>query len=306
MSVKRAPYPKPGAVGGRLIRQVISVLRNAEVPLPLSTSHILIATSGGVDSIALALLLAKYGRRVVGASSLELLHVNHGWRGKESDADERFVKAFGKKLGLTVHASRLQAPKPDGRSWEEVAREERKAIYARFAKQRNAVILTGHHADDLAETLLWRLFTGAFGSHGGGIGVQHGVEIRPFLQIRKRDLQKFLEEERQTWREDRTNVEGRFLRSKMRMRLMPIVEELFPRSVEHLVKVALEAQTRQRQQAPEVGDALNARGIHLRRPHWEAIQEKASDWAGEIHLPGGWKLVRERTRERVRKSKRSE
>src|SRR4051812_45912614 len=88
----QTPYPKPGPVGGRLIRTMIATLREAGVVLPI-TSDILCAVSGGADSLALAHLLAHYGRRIVPRprEQLTLLHINHGWRGRASNADARFV-----------------------------------------------------------------------------------------------------------------------------------------------------------------------------------------------------------------------
>src|SRR5271167_2083638 len=95
-------YPKPRETGGQLIREVVRSLRMQKFKLPLGdiTSHILIAVSGGADSIALAHLLIQYGRRVVSRDAIRILHVNHGWRGAESDRDEQLVRAFARKMGV--------------------------------------------------------------------------------------------------------------------------------------------------------------------------------------------------------------
>jgi tRNA(Ile)-lysidine synthetase-like protein len=301
------PYPKPGPIGGRLIRDVIAFMRNQGVQLPLS-SHILIATSGGSDSVALAHLMTHFGRRVVAPSRISLLHINHGWRGNESDLDELFVKDLGKRWGVPVLVQRLKPPKEGlGQSLEDEAREARKKIYDRLAKKHEAVVLTAHQADDLAETLLWRLFTGAAQTHGGGVAFRHGVEIRPFLTIRKPEIKKYLQEVREIFREDATNFSDRFLRARMRSRLMPEAEKIFPRVVQHLGKLALQAQAET--QRAESGmnplgmgfDApsflIHAAGLKVRRPHLTLIFEKLvakRPWYGEIHLPGGWKLIREK------------
>jgi tRNA(Ile)-lysidine synthetase-like protein len=301
----QAAYPKPGEVGGRLIRQVIKHLRDGQVSLPIA-SHILIATSGGSDSVALAHLLVKYGRRVAGVGRIELLHVNHGWRGVHSDGDEKFVEALATSWEVPVSIHRLSPPamkKSNPDSLEEVARLQRKEIFQKEAERKGAIVLTAHQADDVAETLLWRLFTGAAKTHGGGIAVRHGVELRPLIQARKADLQAYLKEEGQSWREDSTNFEGRFQRSRMRLDLMPVVERLFPRGVEHLVALGLAAQT-QASAAKELEpkqDELNslsalfeASGLKVRRPHWEAVTKQLRrQMPGVIHLPGGWELVYE-------------
>jgi tRNA(Ile)-lysidine synthase len=234
--VRAVRYPKPRNTGGHLIREVIRSLRAQGAALPLN-SHILIAASGGSDSMALAHLLANYGRRVAPKSKLKLLHVNHGWRGKESDGDAGFVKAKAKEWGIKAKVVRLKDQPKSGESWEAAARAARKEIYRREAKAlgRNTIVLTAHTADDLAETLLWRICTGAFATHSKGILPRHGIEFRPLLNVRKRTLQDYLKEEGETWHEDRTNHEGRFLRSKMRRELMPALEKIFPRAVDHLV-----------------------------------------------------------------------
>src|SRR4051812_30738153 len=107
MSQLAQTYPKPGPVGGRLIREVISFLKKQNFQLPI-TSHILIGVSGGSDSVGLAHLLSHFGRRIVSPSQITLLHVNHGWRGKESDLDEAFVKDLGNRWGVPVVTHKLK------------------------------------------------------------------------------------------------------------------------------------------------------------------------------------------------------
>ena len=97
-------YPKPKEVGGHLIRRLVAFLREMEVQLPL-TSHILIAISGGIDSVALAHLISHFGRRIVDKKQITFLHINHGWRGEESDQDELFIRDLSHqwKIPLIVH-----------------------------------------------------------------------------------------------------------------------------------------------------------------------------------------------------------
>jgi tRNA(Ile)-lysidine synthetase-like protein len=296
------PYPRPGKVGGRLIRDVIGFLKNQKIELPI-TSHILIGVSGGPDSMALAHLLLKYGRRIAPKDQVTLLHVDHGWRDK-SQADARFVATFAKRWGIKLQVKKLKAPQLNetykGRSWEEVARDARKEFFLQAAQKKNSIVLTAHQADDLAETLLWRLFTGSAQTHGGGIAVRHGVELRPFLTQRKAVLLEYLKEEEQDFREDETNLDARFLRARIRAELLPTIEKIFPRAVEHLVKLGLAAQMQSEQQSkeaqvepPELGFELlfQAAGIRGRRPHWEALLRNQHKSQSEMDLPGGWKLT---------------
>jgi tRNA(Ile)-lysidine synthetase-like protein len=300
LSLMSTPYRQPKEVGGRLIRTVVSSLRKAEIQLPI-TSYILIAISGGSDSVALAHLLLKYGRRVGTAAKMELLHVNHGWRGQASDEDESFVRKLGARWKVPVTVVQARGGKlPKGESWEKLARDARKEIYERLANEKNAIVLTGHQADDLAETVLWRILTGAAKTHGGGISVRSGVELRPFLGVRKQFLKDFLREERLPWREDATNHEGRFMRSRMRRDIMTRLEEQFPRAIEHLGRLALGAQraaVRGVSTESVESDAelfLAATGLRVRRSHHDLIQAKLKDrtWSGELHLPEGWILKR--------------
>lgn len=241
--VQTKAYPSPKAVGGKLIRTLVSSLRKNGIELPI-TSHILCACSGGADSTALALLLVKYGRRVGAAERISLLHVNHGWRGAESDRDERFVVGLGKKLGVPVTVHRLHEKPTKGDSWEAHARSLRKGIFLEESRKHSigrsaAIVFTGHQADDQAETRLWRLFTGAFQTLGEGILPRHGVEVRPLLGVRRSELVLFLKEERQRWRNDSSNQDPRFLRAQMRKELMPVIEKLFPRAIQAINSVEL-------------------------------------------------------------------
>jgi tRNA(Ile)-lysidine synthase len=302
-------YPRPGEVGGRLIRKVIAFLRERSIQLPIS-SHILIAVSGGADSLALAYLLVKYGRRIGVAKNISLVHVNHGWRGKESNGDELFVKRAARKWGVKCIVRRLNPRAiPKGESWENAARVARYEIFQKLADQYNGdvVILTAHTADDLAETVLWRLFTGSAATHGGGIAVRHGVFLRPLLQVRKEELKSFLKEEEQEWREDRTNRDPRFLRVQVRQEMLPIIERVFPRAVEHLVSMALNAQRILSDQTARADEKtsnapldalLSVVGIKFRRANWDALHRCVEDkkWTGELHLPERWRLVRSRNK----------
>lgn len=318
MPAANSPYSKPGPLGGRLIREVISFMRKQGVSLPIP-SHILIATSGGIDSMAMAHLLTHYGRKIVEKENVILLHINHGWRGEESDLDARFVKDAGKRWGVPVIVRKLKPPvHGSGQSWEEQARTGRKKIFDQLALKYRATLFTAHQADDLAETLLWRLFTGAAQTHGGGVAFSFGVEMRPFLSLRKSVLKQYLVEVHESFREDATNLSDRFLRAKMRKKLMQEIERLFPKAIDHLGSLALEAQKRdssshglheeesqlhsQLHSQDAIETLIRAAGIKARRPHLTAIMEKLVAkklWYGEIHLPGGWKLIREKRKAKL-------
>lgn len=305
-STKR--YRRPLHHGGTIIRKVIRLLREYGVKLPLQ-GQVVIACSGGPDSVALAHLMIHYGRRITSKEQIQILHVNHGWRGKDSDSDERWVQKRAQEWGVSFRSERHLPPRSGtGESWELIARNQRKkafnfTIQALETKNKHAAwILTAHHLDDLAETVLWRVLTGAAETHGGGIAVQKGRELRPFLSVRKKELHEYLKEEGLKFRLDRTNDDPRFLRARMRKQLMPVVIDLFPRAVEHLAALGLRAQKSENARAPSQRDEgaplaalLSASGLRLRREHWKTLERLHNDENHEkiLTLPKGWILRQE-------------
>lgn len=239
-------YPKPGATGGTLVREVISFLRksDSEISLPFGTG-ILIAVSGGSDSTALAHLIVHYGRKIVARDKIRLLHINHQWRKGESDEDAFFVESLGRQWNVPVIVHRATPPSlrsKQGESWENHARKIRKKIFLSEAQKWDSQVLTAHHSDDLVETLLWRLFTGAPERLRGGILFRHRAEVRPFLRVRKSVLIRYLSEEGVIYREDSTNSSTRFLRVRMRQGLMKEIESIFPKAIQNLASMALQFQ----------------------------------------------------------------
>lgn len=282
-------YPVPGPAGGRLIREIIKSLRAAGLELPI-TSHIHIAVSGGLDSMALAHCLVRYGRRVGG--QIGLLHVNHGWRAKHSNEDELFVRNHAKKWKVPVSVKRFSPPKAGSISWEEAARKQRKEFFAAQMKKRPGILLTAHHGDDLAETLLWRFCTGTFSYEQAGILALHNGEYRPLLSVRKSLLRDYLKEEGLRWREDHTNHEARFLRARLRTQLMPVLESIFPQAVKNLMQYA--STTRENLASKSELKALaRVAGLNLHRNNYDEFDirmRRAKGKALSLPLTGGWVL----------------
>jgi tRNA(Ile)-lysidine synthetase-like protein len=295
------PYPVPGPQGGRLIRSLIQGLRASGRKLPLDTSHIHIAVSGGSDSLALARLLIRYGRKICSPKQLRILHIDHEWR-PESAADAQTLRKLAREWGIPIQIIRARGrakPKPGtGESWEATARAFRQAAFRKLT-EKGHLVLTAHTADDLAETVLWRLLTGTAKTHGGGILTDdHGI-LRPLLRTRKPELQAFLEEEGINPLEDRTNSDPRFLRSRLRQEVFPTLEKIFPNAVEHLGELALSAQgpARKSAEAP-FAQALRTLGISARASHWQSLNRvlagSSTRKAGQtktIQFPEGWRLV---------------
>jgi tRNA(Ile)-lysidine synthase len=186
-----------------------------------------VAVSGGADSVALLEILSELGY------PLRILHVNHGLRGAESDADEQFVRSLAARRSLPVEVFRAGPPQP-GQNLEQALRRIR---YAFFDQARRAFrlerVATGHTLSDQAETLLLRLFRGAGGQGLCGIHpvTRHGV-IRPLLEVGRAEVRAWLEQRAIPWREDSSNSDLRPRRNRLRSQLLPLLREVFHPSVE--------------------------------------------------------------------------
>jgi len=210
-----------------------------------SSDRIAIAISGGSDSVALAFILrdlegVKLGR-VAG-----LIHVNHQLRGADADADEAFCAALAARFGWPIDIARVDVARLAGErhlSIEAAARAARYACFADAAAKLGAsVVVTGHTADDQAETVLLRLLRGA-GTRGlSGIRARRGIYARPLLECRRVALQRDLLVRGETYRDDRSNLDLAIPRNRLRHALMPVVEQLAPGGVRALARLASLAQ----------------------------------------------------------------
>lgn len=222
--------------------RMLASFRAASVRLGLLApwSRVLAAVSGGPDSMALLCLLAER----LPPERLSVAHVNHGTRGKASDADQAFVKAAARGLGLPFAAARLEKQK--GRASEESLREARYQALETTARRLGATHLAlAHTADDQAETVLLRLArgTGLPGLAGipekrdlGGVAL-----VRPLLGISREDLVAFLRRHRIPFKEDRTNRDVRYARNRVRHRVLPELVRINPRVREALVRLSGQA-----------------------------------------------------------------
>lgn len=202
------------------------------------------AVSGGADSVGLLCLLEELAPAL--GVSLAVVHVNHQLRGEAADADEAFVESLARERGLPFKVVRIdpaRQAKVAARNLEDIARELRYAAFDALVREGWAsCVATGHTADDQAETVLARLARGS-GLRGlAGIHPLRGVVVRPLLAVRRTELRQYLQARRQPWREDRTNLDRRHLRARIRYRLLPVLEqELGEGFVWHLCQLAEQA-----------------------------------------------------------------
>lgn len=216
------------------IRMMVFLRKHVSLPI----KNAAIAVSGGSDSIHLAkILLSDKLSKIIDISSVKIVHINHNWRGEESKLDEKFVQDFGKKLGVQVDVYNVYPNKNGKESPELQARNQRKEIFSKYD-----FVFTGHTEDDLFETILWKTLQGR--DPGVGIKVVHGNEIRPSLVFSKEEIKNCLNSINQEWKEDKTNHDGKLLRSKMRKDLLPTLTRVFPESKRAIINSSLDKQNK--------------------------------------------------------------
>lgn len=192
---------------------------------------IIVACSGGPDSVALVLALNDLKEEL--ALSLYVAHFDHGLRGEESKRDALFVKNFSQKLGLPFflgHSEVKSYSKVKGLSIQEGARELRYKFLRNLRdKLRARWIATAHTADDQVEEMVMRLLRGSSLSGLSGIPLRTEDKIiRPLLSIEKHELLAFLKQNGQDFCIDSSNLSNKYLRNKVRNEVVPILKKLNP------------------------------------------------------------------------------
>lgn len=196
------------------------------------TQPLLLAISGGLDSVVLSHILHELGHSIV------LAHCNFGLRGADSDADEAFVSDWALQLGCdfqTVrfdtesfrqsHRLSIQAAARALRyEWLETLREKLSAA----DPSRKFRLITAHHQDDNIETMLLHFFRGTGISGLRGMLPSTPAVARPLLFARREELEAYARVHDLTWREDRSNAEDKYDRNFLRLRVLPLLEERFP------------------------------------------------------------------------------
>lgn len=206
---------------------------------------LVVAVSGGRDSMVLLHLLKIFAEQEY---SLQVLHVNHRLRGKESDADADLVQEFCLKNKLAVHLHCLQPPElQSSLGLEAAAREARYRVFTLFRQKfYGAKILTAHHREDQLETILMRLHRGA-GIRGlrGILDVRSDGVLRPLLGVGRKRLEACALQLGSPWREDSSNSELRFYRNWVRHSVVPDIHDyLQPEQLFRLRNMAKRAWTR--------------------------------------------------------------
>jgi len=246
--------------------------------------RVLVAVSGGPDSMALLHVLSRLGATF----GIELVAhgVDHGLRAEaasELDLAERFAKT------LDVPFARTRLRVPPGGNLQARAREQRYAALREAAAAAGAtVIATAHHADDRAETFLIRLLRGASPGALAVLPARDGDSMRPLIRARRADVLAHLTRHEVPYAEDPSNRDHRFVRVRVREEILPLLESLSPRIVEHLNGLA-----------DELGDVSplslevpDGSRVHLGRVQRAALRRLLAGDSprGRIRLRGGWEI----------------
>lgn len=207
-----------------------------------------VGLSGGADSVALLRALAERGREL--GIVLHAAHLHHGLRGEEADADLAFARELAAQLGVPFHTHRVDtaaesqpAPGKTGETIEEAARRLRYGWFrALMAAGAVDAVATAHTLDDQAETVLAKFLRGAWTEGIAGIHpvveFAEGRIVRPLLATTRSEVETYLKELGQTWREDSTNRHLSYTRNRIRHELLPLLESWNPRLREHLAQMA--------------------------------------------------------------------
>ena len=167
-----------------------------------------------------------------------VLHVDHGLRGAESREDAEFVRELCEKLGVRCEARSLRLE--DGPNLQERARDERYRLAEEVADSLGPrAIATGHTADDVAETVIMNLARGT-GLRGlAGIPPVRGLLVRPLIERTRREVLEYLASLDQPFRTDPTNLTGKYARNRVRLEVLPVLEELHPGAARNLARGAI-------------------------------------------------------------------
>lgn len=192
----------------------------------LSGKKLLLALSGGLDSMVLAQLMLQHQFRFVCA------HANFGLRGEESEGDEAFVRTFAQENQLELLVKKFDTKKYKKTaqlSTQEAARELRYAWFENLRQQQGFdLILTAHHLDDSLETFLINLSRGTGLEGLLGIPQERDFIFRPLAEATREEIKTYAEKNQLRWREDSSNQSDDYLRNRIRHQLVPQLKGLHP------------------------------------------------------------------------------
>lgn len=207
---------------------------------------IVVAVSGGPDSVALLHILHAIASRSEQCLSLVCAHINHGFRPEESREEAEFVEGLAKRLGVPFELGNLHVPsymEQSGKGTQLAAREKRyEYLHAVAEKYEAASIALAHHADDQAETVMMRILRGSGASGLAGMRMkrrEHNVNlIRPLLRTYKTEILQACQESGIPYRIDSSNLQNKYARNAIRLDVLPFLGQYNGQLAESLNRLA--------------------------------------------------------------------
>lgn len=238
----------------------------------------LLGISGGRDSVALLHLLLD-----LGIHNITLCHLNHQLRGSESSDDAAFVKELADKYQLQCEIGLSNIPErinQTGESLELAARNARHEFFAHCSQKYNCQhTLLAHHADDQAETILFKLLRGSSRLKGMSYNSRYEIKgktlklIRPLLLVPRSKINNYIHSRHITFREDASNAEAIAVRNRLRNEAIPLLSDIMGRDVNPMINRAAETAVNQEKALREI-----------------LSQKNLEDPQGRLYLPSLRKL----------------
>ena len=223
--------------------------------------RIILAISGGPDSISMLDIFSHLQKKY--SLNLIIAHVNYGLRGIDSNRDEKFVRKLAKDYEIKIIVKKIKVSK--NKISENILREIRYDFFKKLRADYNFdCIAVAHNADDQAETFLMRIIRGSGTSGLTAMKFKNGHIIRPLLSITRQEILTYIKENKLKYRIDKTNRQNKFLRNKIRNKLIPILEKNFNPKIkqtifDYLVSISEDSQYLEK-------TALkNSKGLEIKR-----------------------------------------
>ena len=239
---------------------------------------LLVAISGGADSVALAHLLKQAGY------NFELAHCNFKLRGKASDADEKFCKLLAKQLNVKIYTQQFDVKEYSAKHKISIQMSARTLRYSWFLKlveeKKINYLLTAHHANDTIETVLINLIRGTGIKGLIGVPEKNGEIVRPLLNFSREDIDKYIKKYKLKFRLDKSNLDDKYNRNFLRLNVIPKLKKLNP----NIENTFIENSKIFKQEAEIVNDFLREKQLELVKQKNELIYINKQKLNAEKHF----------------------
>lgn len=246
--------------------------------------RVLIAVSGGLDSVVLLDLLTKYG-----LNEIAVVHCNFQLRGKNSDEDEYFVEKLAQSYGIKFFCKRFDTrkqQKKSGQSIQMIARDLRYSYFFELLQEKNYDYLAvAHHADDQIETFFINLLRSSGIKGLRGMLPKREQIIRPLLNFSKQELKQYAQENLLQYREDATNSEDYYLRNKIRHHLLPCLETLDKSAKKSILQTIENLQNLEKQSLQDLETLQNSgfSATQIRNMYQAGSQNSGKQFVSKTH-----------------------